>query len=51
MTASALQNFRSLPRVRRKKILEVREQLVEGAYNIDKRLNTVLDRIFEDLVA
>lgn len=41
----------SLPRVREKKILEVREQLVEGTYDIDKRLNAVLDRLLEDLVA
>ncbi|MGA1980378.1 MAG: hypothetical protein ABSG99_07460 [Sedimentisphaerales bacterium] len=51
MTAPALQNIRSLPRVCKKKILEVREQLVEGTYDIDKRLNAVLDRLLEDLVA
>ena len=51
ITAPALQNIRSLPRVRKKKILEVRRQLAEGTYDIDKRLNTVLDRLLEDLVA
>ena len=50
ITARAFQNIRSLPRVRKKKILEVRQQLVEGTYDIDKRLNTVLDRFFEDIL-
>lgn len=39
----------SLPRVRRKKILEIRQQLIEGRYDIDKRLNAVLDRLLEEL--
>ena len=51
ITAPALQNIRSLPRVRKNKILEGRQQLVEGTYDIDKRLNAVLDRLLEDLVA
>jgi len=51
IAAWALQNIRSLPRVRKKKILEVRQQLVAGTYDIDKRLNAVLDRLLEDLVA
>ena len=51
ITAPALQNIRSLPRVRKKKILEVWRQLVEGTYDIDKRLNAVLDRLLEDLIA
>ena len=50
ITAPALQNVRSLPRVRKRKILEVRRQLVEGTYDIDKRLNAVLDRLFENLL-
>lgn len=40
-----------LPRAHKKKILEVRQQLVEGTYDIDKRLNAVLDRLLEDLIA
>jgi hypothetical protein len=38
--------FRSLP-----KILKIRKQLAEGTYDINKRLNVVLDRLLEDLVA
>ena len=51
ITASELQNICSLPQVRKKKILDVRRQLAEGTYDIDKRLNVVLDRVLEDLVA
>lgn len=51
ITAPALQNIRLLPRARKEKILEVREQLVGGTYEIDKRLDAVLDRLLEDLVA
>jgi len=41
----------SLPRARKKKILEVRQQLIEGRYDIDGRLNVALDHFLEDLVA
>jgi len=51
ITAPVLQNIRSLPRVGKRKILGVRQQLVEGTYDIDRRLNTVIDRLLEDLVA
>ena len=47
----AFQSFWSLPRFRRMKILRIRRQLVQGKYNLDKRLNAVLDRLIEDLVA
>ena len=51
ITAPALQNIRSLARVRKNKIHEVRQQLVEDTYDIDKRLNAVLDIFLEDIVA
>ena len=51
IAAPALQNFRPLPRVRKKKILEVRRQLAEGTYDIDERLHAVLGRLLDDLVA
>ena len=50
ISASASRKNHSLSPVRQKKILEVRQQLVEGTYNIDKRLNTVLDRFIEDIL-
>jgi len=46
----AIQNVHSLPRVRKRKILEIRQQLIQGTYDIDKRLNTVLDRLLEDIL-
>jgi hypothetical protein len=51
ITAPALQTIPSLPRVHKKKILEVRRQLAEGTYDIDKRLHAVLGRLLDDLVA
>lgn len=50
ITAPSLLNILSLSPVRKKKILEVRKQLVEGRYDIDGRLNVALDRLLEDLV-
>jgi hypothetical protein len=49
ITAPAFQNIRSLPPVRKKKILKVRQQLAEGTYDIDKPLNIALDRLLEKL--
>ena len=47
--AMALEKIHSLPSVRRKKILEVRRKLVEGRYNLERRLDVALDRLLEDL--
>ena len=44
------QNVHSLPRVRKRKILEVRQQFIEGTYDIDKRLNAVIGRLLEDIL-
>ncbi|MHC4272015.1 MAG: flagellar biosynthesis anti-sigma factor FlgM [Planctomycetota bacterium] len=51
IVVSAMQKNHSLPPVRKKKILKIRQQLAEGTYNIDERLNVALDRLYEDLVA
>ena len=51
ITAPAMQNTPSLPRIRKKKILAVRQQLAEGGYNLDERLDTALDRLLESLIA
>ena len=48
--ASALQKIRLLPSVRKEKILKVRQQLAEGTYDIDRRLDVALDRLLEDLI-
>ena len=50
-TALMKQKICSLPSTRKKKILEVRKQLVEGTYELDERLNVALDRLLEDLLA
>jgi hypothetical protein len=49
--ALALQKIHLLSPVRKKKILEVRQQLIEGKYDIDGRLNVALDHLLEELVA
>jgi hypothetical protein len=40
----------SLPMVRRKKIIRLRQQLVCGTYDLDERLDAVLDRILMDII-
>ena len=49
--ASALQKIRLLPSVRKKKILKVRQQLSEGTYNFDEKLDVALDHLLEDLTS
>jgi len=43
--------FCSLPSVNKKKIFEIRQQLIEGKYDIDKRLDIALDRLLENIIA
>ena len=40
-----LQNIPSLPSGRNEKILAVRQQLAEGRYNLDERLDAALERL------
>ena len=51
ITDPALQNIRTLQQIHMEKVLTVQHQLTEGTYDIDKRLNVVLDHLLEDLVA
>jgi hypothetical protein len=39
----------SLPKARRKKIVRVRQQLARGTYDLDERLDAVLERILMDI--
>jgi hypothetical protein len=39
----------SLPKDRRNKVVMVRRQLAHGTYNIDERLDNVIDQVFIDL--
>ena len=41
----AMQNTLSLPRIRKKKVLAIRQQLAEGRYDLDKRLDSAVDRL------
>jgi hypothetical protein len=43
--APALRKIASLPCLRKEEVLAVREQLAEGRYDLDKRLDTALDRL------
>lgn len=44
-----LKKIASLPEVRQEKVLGVRRQITQDSYNLDDRLNTVLDKVLEDL--
>ena len=45
-----LKKIASLPEVRKEKVLNVRHQLTEGHYDVNKRLDIALDKVLEDLV-
>jgi len=44
-----LKKIASLPEVRRSKVLDVRQQLTEGKYDLNERLDIALERVLEDL--
>jgi len=44
-----LKKIASLPEVRREKILDVRRQLTEGKYDLNRRLDSVIERVLQDL--
>ncbi|MHC4060475.1 MAG: flagellar biosynthesis anti-sigma factor FlgM [Planctomycetota bacterium] len=46
-----LKKIAVLPEVRREKVLNVRRQLTEGRYDLNKRLEVVLDKVLDDLLA
>jgi hypothetical protein len=41
---------KSRTRIRRRKVQAIRRQIKDGAYRVDWRLATILDKMFEDLV-
>jgi hypothetical protein len=45
ITAPAMQNTPSPRRIRKKKVLAVRQQLAEGRYDLDERLDSAIDRL------
>lgn len=46
-----LKKIASLPEVRQEKILEVRQQLTEGRYDLNERLDLAIDRVLERLTS
>ena len=44
-----LKKIASLPEVRKEKVLDVRQQLTEGKYDLNKRLDIALEKALEDL--
>jgi hypothetical protein len=46
-----LQKIASLPEVRQEKILDVRQQLTEGKYELNERLDVAIDRVLEHLTS
>ncbi len=44
-----LKKIASLPEVRKEKVLDVRQQLTKGQYDINDRLDIALDKVLEDL--
>jgi hypothetical protein len=51
ITAPAMHLLDTLAPSRRDKVLLVRRQIAEGTYDLDQRMDAVLDRLLQDLVA
>lgn len=46
-----LKNIASLPEIRQEKVLGIRRQITEGNYDLNGRLDSVIDKVLEDLMA
>jgi len=46
-----LKKIASLPEVRRTKVLNVRQQLNKGKYDLNERLDIALDKVLDDIIA
>ena len=44
-----LKNIASLPEIRKQKVLQLRQQITEGRYDLSERLDVALDKVLEDL--
>jgi len=44
-----LKKIASLPEIRRQKVLDVRQRLTAGDYELNERLDIALDKVLEDL--
>ncbi len=45
-----LKKIASLPEVRQQKVLNVRQQLTTGKYDLNERLDIALDKVLEELI-
>ena len=50
ISASASQKNHSLPPVRQKKILNIKQKIAEGTYDVEEQLDVALDRLLEKLI-
>jgi len=46
-----LKRIAELPEVRQEKVLDVRNQITKGKYNLNERLDFAVDKVLEDLTA
>ena len=46
-----LRNIASLPEIRQEKVLGIRRQITQGSYDLNGRLDNVIDKVLEDLMA
>ena len=44
-----LKRIATLPEVRKEKVLDLRQRLSQGEYQVNERLDAALDRVLEDL--
>ena len=45
-----LKNIASLPEIRQEKVLDIRQQITDGKYNLNNRLEITIDKVLEDLI-
>ncbi|MCX5646862.1 MAG: flagellar biosynthesis anti-sigma factor FlgM [Phycisphaerae bacterium] len=46
-----LKKIASLPEIRQQKVLRLRRQITTGRYDLTERLDEIVDKVLEDLVA
>lgn len=46
-----LKKIASLPEIRQEKVLDVRQRLTEGKYELNEHLDVALDKVLEELTA
>lgn len=44
-----LMRIASLPEMRQKKVLDVRQQICDGSYDVNNRLDAVLEKVLEEI--